>query len=373
MKIGLFAPYDLARAGGVGSHIRAQARALRALGHQVNVFGPASSPLPDGEVALGGSWSIALGGTASGMGVDPRAIAGLSRLFAAERFDIVHVHEPLMPLLPWGAVWQARAPVVGTFHVHREHGHTLYRFARPALTPVLRRIRERIAVSDAACRTVSRYFPGDYTIVPNGIEPQRFQQPRPRPPQLPPTGRVVLCVGRLEPRKGVGVLVEAMARVQHNVHDAALVVVGDGPDREPLERLAERCRARVTFCRDVTDEELPAFYQAATVVCAPAIGGESFGIVLLEALASGRPVLASRINGYAAVANESPAIRLFEPGNIQELGDRLVACLERPLDGDVFTREATRIVAEHDWCVLARRLEQIYERAIASPQSASRR
>ena len=373
MKIGLFAPYDLARAGGVGSHIRAQARALRTLGHQVRVFGPASAALPDGETALGGSLSITLGGTASGMGVDPRTIGRLSRLFAAERFDVVHVHEPLMPLLPWCAVLQARAPVVGTFHVHRERGHTLYPFARPVLAPVMRRVRERIAVSDAARRTVSRYFPGDYTIVPNGIEPARFQAPRPRPPQLPAAGRIVLCVGRLEPRKGVDVLVEAMPLVQNGGRDTALVIVGDGPDRESLEQLAARSRARVMFFRDVADEELPAFYQAADVVCAPAIGGESFGIVLLEALASGRPVLASRIDGYAAVSNESPAIRLFEPGNVQELSDRLAALLERPLDGDLFSREATRIVAEHDWRVLARRLEQIYDRAIASSLSVRRR
>jgi phosphatidylinositol alpha-mannosyltransferase len=151
-----------------------------------------------------------------------------------------------------------------------------------------------------------------------------------------------------------------------------LVIVGDGPDRESLERLATRCRARVTFFRDVADEELPAFYQAADVVCAPAIGGESFGIVLLEALAAGTPVLASRIDGYAAVANESPAIGLFAPGNVQELSDRLAALLDRPLDGDLFRREARRIVAEHDWRVLTRRLEQIYERAIASPLSESR-
>jgi phosphatidylinositol alpha-mannosyltransferase len=324
-------------------------------------------------VALAGSLSITLGGTASGMGVDPRAIGRLSRLFASERFDVVHVHEPLMPALPWYAVSLARVPVVGTFHVHRENGHTLYRLTRPALAPLMRRIRARIAVSDAARLTVSRYFPGDYTIVPNGIEPARFQAARPRPARLASAGRVVLCVGRLEPRKGVEVLVDAMSRVQRSVHDAALVVVGDGPDRRSLERLADRCGARVTFCRDVDDDELPAFYQAADVVCAPAIGGESFGIVLLEALASGTPVAASRIDGYAAVANGSPAIRLFEPGNARELSDLLVAMLNRAGDCDAARHEAKRIAAAYDWSVQAARIVQIYEQALASPLAANRR
>src|SRR5262249_31852270 len=240
LNIGLFAPYDLARAGGVGSHMRAQARALRALGHHVRIFGPASAPPPKDEVAVGRSLSITLGGTASGMGVDPRAVRQLSRLFAPEPFDIVPVHEPLMPAVPWLAVWLARAPVVATFHVHREDGHHLYRLARSVLRPLMGRITARIAVSEAARRTVAGDFPGDYTIIPNGIEPTRFQATTAGPARLPRASRLVLYVGRLEPRKGVDVLVEAMALVRRQIPDAALVVVGDGPGRPSLERLARK-------------------------------------------------------------------------------------------------------------------------------------
>jgi phosphatidylinositol alpha-mannosyltransferase len=297
------------------------------------------------------------------MGIDPRAVSQLRHLFATEPFDIVHVHEPLMPAVPWWTVRLARAPIVGTFHVHREHGHTLYRFARPALAPLMRKISARIAVSDAARRTVAQYFPGDYTVIPNGIEPARFQEPRPRPARLPANGRVVLAVGRLEPRKGVDVLVDAMSRLQHRVADATLVIVGDGPDRASLERLASRSETRVTFCRDVDDDELPAFYQAADVVCAPARGGESFGIVLLEALASGTPVVASRIDGYAAVAGGSPSVRLFEPGNARELSDQLAALLDRSEDRVVLQREAIRLASEYDWSVQARRIVDAYEQA----------
>jgi phosphatidylinositol alpha-mannosyltransferase len=151
-----------------------------------------------------------------------------------------------------------------------------------------------------------------------------------------------------------------------------VVVVGDGPDRGSLERLADRLGTRVTFCRDVRDDELPAFYQAADVVCAPALGGESFGIVLLEALASGTPVVASRIDGYAAVANGSSSIRLFEPGNARDLSDRLVALLART-DGAPSQDEARRVAAAYDWSVQAARLVQIYERAIDNALAVSRR
>jgi phosphatidylinositol alpha-mannosyltransferase len=361
LNIGLFAPYDLARAGGVGSHIRAQARPHRARGHDLRLLRPASAALPDGEVALGRSLSITFGGTASGMGIDPRAIAQLRHIFATERFDIVHVHEPLMPAVPWWTIRHARSPIVGTFHVHREHGHTLYRLARPVLAPLMRRISARIAVSDAARRTVADFFPGDYTVIPNGIEPARFQEPRPRPARLPANNHIVLAVGRLEPRKGVDVLVDAMSHLQRRVPDAALVVVGDGPDRASLARLAERCGARVTFCRDVDDDELPAFYQAADIVCAPARGGESFGIVLLEALASGTPVVASRIDGYAAVAGRSPAVRLFEPGDARELSDQLAALLDRPADRVTLRQDAMRLAGEYDWSVQARRIVDVYD------------
>src|SRR5262249_25509080 len=144
------APYDLARAGGVQTHIRAQARALRARGHDVVVHGPASAPLQGGEVALGGTSSIRLGGTDSGLGLNPFSARHVARALHAGRLHLVHVHEPLTPLVPWLVLRRARAPVIGTFHVHREEGHQLYAAGRPVLRTLMRRVGYRIAVSDAA-------------------------------------------------------------------------------------------------------------------------------------------------------------------------------------------------------------------------------
>ena len=139
-----------------------------------------------------------------------------------------------MPLLPWAAVWSATAPVVGTFHVHRETGHRWYPLARPLLQQLVRRLSARIAVSEAARQTASQYFPGPYDIVPNGIELQRFQTSRPRPAGLPSTENIVLYVGRLEPRKGVATLIDAVATVQSSIDDVTLVIVGDGPEAGAL-------------------------------------------------------------------------------------------------------------------------------------------
>jgi phosphatidylinositol alpha-mannosyltransferase len=364
LNIAVFAPYDLARPGGVASHIRAQARALRALGHSVSVFGPASAALPDGQVALSRSVRITVQGTSSGVSINPLVGRRISRLFASERFDIVHVHEPLMPLLPWFAVTASRAPVVATFHVCRERGHRFYPLASPLLRRIMRRVDARIAVSDAARRTVARHFPGNYEIIPNGIESARFRDPAPRPATVP-DGAIVLCVGRLERRKGVAALIEAMAIVRQQVADAALVIVGDGPDRARLRQRAQVLGVRALFATAVGDDELPAYYQAAHVVCAPALEGESFGIVLLEALAAERPVIASRIAGYSETVAPSSCVRFVAPGDAVAIAGQIIDLVrDRRM---TWRAEAARIASAFEWSRVAERIVSVYRRVHREP------
>jgi phosphatidylinositol alpha-mannosyltransferase len=362
LRIGIFAPYDLARAGGVTNQIRSQARALRALGHAVRVFGPASGPVPDNEVAICRSLSLTVSGTESGLGLDPTSAWRLARVFRTEPFDIVHVHEPLTPVMPWFALRLARAPVVGTFHVHREHGHVFYPRARLLLAPLMRRLAYRIAVSDAARRTVADHFPGDYDIVPNGIDVDEFRAPRPRPAALVTDRLHVLYVGRLEPRKGVDTLIRAMATVQRRLPQARLLVVGDGPDREALMALARKLAVDVAFAGRVDDDVLPAYFQGSEVVCSPALGGESFGIVLLEAMACGVPIVASRIEGYVGLAGPADCGPLVPPGDAPALAAALL-----PLLADATIRRAVgargaAAARQYDWQGLAARLVAIYNR-----------
>jgi phosphatidylinositol alpha-mannosyltransferase len=360
LRIAIVAPYDLSVPGGVNTQIRGQARALRHLGHTVDVFGPASGTLTDGEHSLGRAVAITLGGTESGLGIDPRAVAAVGRL-ARRPFDVVHVHEPLTPLVPWLVVAGARAPLVGTFHVHRESGHGLYALWRGALRPLIRRLRARIAVSDSARRTVSTHFPGDYEIVPNGIDVDDFRRARPRPRALASGRRVVLCVGRLEPRKGVDGLIRAMALVRTAVPDVLLVIAGDGPERAALAALAGD-NGDVQFAGRVTDVELPSYVQAADIVCSPALGGESFGIVLLEAMACAKPIVASRIEGYEALVGPAGCARLVTPGDAGALAAALTELLKSPDEAQRLGQAGAAAAREYDWTVIGRRLDAIYRR-----------
>jgi phosphatidylinositol alpha-mannosyltransferase len=368
MRIGICAPYDLGRAGGVNSHIRSQAHALRQLGHDVCVFGASSAPLAAGEVALGTCLSLVVGGTETGIGVDPRSWRRVAGLFRTHPFDVLHVHEPFMPLVPWFVLRQATAPIVATFHTHREHGHRWYGPYRRLLDPLMRRVRTRLAVSDAARRTVARHFPGDYEIVPNGIELARFRQPSSRPSDMPADRRHVLCVGRLEPRKGVGRLIEAMATVEREVPDVRLVVVGDGPDRAQLEAAARAAEVDVLFTGHVSDEALPAYYLAADVVCSPALGDESFGIVLLEAMAAGRAIVATRIEGYAELLAGAGSARLVEADDPVALAREIKLLVEAPELRRTLGARGAAFARAYDWNEVARRLEVIY----ASTVGASR-
>jgi phosphatidylinositol alpha-mannosyltransferase len=381
LRIGVCAPYDLALDGGVNSHIRSQARALRALGHAVVVFGasskpgkpakPAASarsrskeiqglPIEPDERIVGRCVSLVLGGTETPISLDPLAWRRVGALLESSGFDVLHVHEPLMPLVPWFAVIQSRAPVVATFHVHREQGHRWYARYGWTLTPLMRRVRVRLAVSEAARRTVARAFPGEYHVIPNGIDVTRFMQPLARPETMPADRLHVVYVGRLEPRKGVGRLVEAMSIVAKDLPNVRLLIVGDGPDRAALEAAARQGGVDAQFEGRVPDAVLPAYYRAADVVCSPALGGESFGIVLLEAMAAERAVVATRIEGYEELVTGSGCVQLVPPDDPVALAREIARLLGDQALRDTLGSRGARFAREFDWSRVALRLQEVY-------------
>ena len=364
MKIGICAPYDLARSGGVNTVIRAQAGALRQIGHDVCVFGAASAPLQDGEVSLGGCLSIVVGETETGFGVDPRSWWTTKRLLREKRFDVVHMHEPLMPLPPWFVLWQADAPVIATFQTYREQGHRWYPKYKRIFDPLMARVDVRLAGSEAAKRTVAAHFPGDYEILPNGIDVEHFAAPAPRPAVMPAGRRHVLYIGRIEPRKGVDRLVRAMQIVQRQVAGVQLVVAGRGPDREAIQSLARELDVRAVFPDRVSDDELPGLYQSADVVCSPALGDESFGLVLLEAMAAGRPIVASNIDGYAELLTPAGSARLAKVGDVTALAEEISAVLTDASLARTLGERGATAAKNYDRIVIARRLEEIYRNAI---------
>jgi phosphatidylinositol alpha-mannosyltransferase len=360
LSIGIFAPYDLARPGGVATHVRAQARVLRQMGHDVRVYGPASAPLEPGETALCGAVTVRFGGTESGIGLDPRAAWRVGSLLARNDFDVVHVHEPLVPLMPWSVLRQARAPVIATFHVHRETGHRWYPAARPWLRSLMRLVTYRIAVSEAARRTVAQHFPGPYRIVPNGVDINAFRTNGSPPPVFSSGRHHILSVGRLEARKGTHHLIRAMAEVQRRRPDTRIVVIGDGPERRGLAGLARSLSVDAAFVGPVSDAELPAYMHAADILCSPAVGGESFGLVVLEGMACGKPIVASRIEAYETLVKAGDCGLLVPPGEAGALAAAILTLLaDRPLR-EILGRRGAHAAHQYDWPAIGRVLEGIY-------------
>ncbi len=353
--------------GGVAEHVAGSAAALAERGHEVTVLAPGPPLAEDGPevVRVGRRVPIPWKGASAGVTLGSGLLRRLRALLMPGRFDVVHVHEPLTPLLPAAAVWLAfgnGVPVAATFHAGAE-SDLPYRLLRRPLGRVMARIEGRIAVSEVARDLIERYFPGEYAIIPNGVDVSRFR-PTPRPGTA-----TILFVGRLDPRKGVDVLVRAMPGVRARVPEARLLLVGDGPERRRLEQLAARLApgAVVFAAGDTPNEALPAWYARADVACFPSTHNESFGIVLLEAMASGRPVVASDTPGYRVLIQDGTNGRHFESRNPADLARVLVDLLSDPARANPLTEAGLRTAQAHRWDRIAPQLEHQYEMLSRGP------
>lgn len=368
MRITLICPYAWDRPGGVQSHVRSLAPALTRRGHEVSVIAPLAGPhrpAPDDYSLhfVGRTFSVPANGSVAPISFGPRPAAEVRGLLARLRPEVVQAHEPLIPSLSLLTARSTEAPIVGTFHAATEKSLG-YRIARPYLRRTATRLAVRTAVSSAARALAERYFPGSYEIVPNGIDVARFATAEPLDFG---SKKTVLFLGRVERRKGLESLIQAMAWSRDL--DARLVVVGDGPRLASARRLASRLQVDVLWFGRATDADVASAYRGADVYCAPNLGGESFGIVLLEAMAAGTPVVASALPAFTGVAGDAA---VFHPPG--ETG-ALAAALRGTLTSDNEQRIATgmQIAARFDWAALATTLEDVFERARASSSSGRAR
>jgi len=370
MKIALVSPYDFAFPGGVNNHIQRLAAQFRRQGHQVHIFAPSSDPSLDGkdDLKVIGHHPIGLpaGGSVARVTLSLTLAEPVRRVLEREAFDIVHVHEPFVPLLPFQFLRLSRATNIATFHATKDRGSILYRYSRPLVQRWMRRLDARICVSPAALRMVSRYFPGYYTIIPNGIDLAHFAADVPPLPQYDDGKLNILFVGRLEKRKGLKYLLKAYHLLKREMPNTRLLIVGpDGGQRARFERYVQRAAlADVVFTGFVPYEELPRYYRTAHVFCAPATGNESFGIVLLEAMAAGKPVVASNIEGYAYVVTQGVEGLLVPPKDSEALARALGRLL-----ADEELRRAMGLRGERRaegfaWERVAQQILSLYERAI---------
>jgi phosphatidylinositol alpha-mannosyltransferase len=362
--VALVCPYAWDRPGGVQSHVRALARALGRRGHEVVVLAPraraasGASPSGDRVTLVGRSIPIPANGSIAPLSFGPGAGAATRRALRELRPDVVHLHEPLIPSVSLLALLNTAAPTLGTFHAAAPRSLG-YGVSRPLLERAARRLDRRAAVSEAARDLVTHYFPGDYAITPNGVEVRRF---RDAAPARWGRGRRVLFVGRLEPRKGLEVLLRAMTEVGDL--GASLVVAGEGPEAAPLRALARRLRLEVRWLGRLDEGDLARAYRRADVYCAPNVGGESFGIVLLEAMAAGAPVVCSDLAAFRSVAGE--AARRTPPGDHRALAVALRDVLGDAAEADRLRSAGARVAHRFDWDRLAAGVEELYEGCVAA-------
>ncbi len=367
MRILLVSPFDFSYPGGVNEHILHLDAEYRKLGHETRILAPRSpgeEESDDGHlIRLGVAVPVPANGSTARITLSPFVSGKVRELLRREQFDIVHLHEPLAPMLPQLALLHSRSINVGTFHAARTHNWG-YLSAKPVLNLLFAKLHGRIAVSPAALESIARYFPGYYELIPNGIDTERFR------PDVPPIARferpTILFVGRFnESRKGLRYLLEALALVRREFPDVLLLVVGPG-DPSRFERVIERAelRGNVEFVGPVPDEQLPSYYTACHVFCAPATGGESFGIVLLEAMASGKPVVASDIRGFRFVLRHGVEGLLVERKNPDALAVALVHLLADASLRERLGKAGRQRAEQFSWPVIAQRTLAYYERLL---------
>lgn len=357
MRVGLICPYSLTVPGGVQGQVLGLARTLRKLGHDTRVLGPSDGPPPDaGVTPLGNSLPTAANGSVAPIAPDIPAQLRTIRALRDEAFDIVHLHEPFCPGPTHTALLFKSQPLIGTFHA--AGGSAAYRAFEPIVRRVARRLDIRCAVSVDAEKMARETLGGDYVLTFNGVETATFSKADPYPSDAP----TILFLGRHEPRKGLAVLLEAMSLLPANVR---LWIGSDGPETAAL-RVRTAGDPRITWLGRISDEEKARRMRGADVFCAPSLHGESFGVVLLEAMAAETAVVASDLPGYANVARADRDGLLVPPGDVAMLAAALQRVLgDRSLRARLVSSGEAR-AAEFSMEHLAEVYLDLYERAMAA-------
>jgi phosphatidylinositol alpha-mannosyltransferase len=374
LKIALVSPYDFSYPGGVIVHISYLEHHFTRLGHEVRVIAPASEVVTsfgDRFIPIGSPRPVPTSGSIARVTLSPWLSSRVKAVLDREGFDIIHLHEPLMPMLCTTVLRLSQAANIGTFHACS--GSPGYNLAKPLGTWLLkrwfRRLHGKIAVSKPAMEFASGFFPGYYNIIPNGVDIDHFS------PNLLPVedfgdGKLnILFVSRLEKRKGLNHLLGAFSQVKREIPNSRLIIVGPGTRlRRRYEREVRRSGLKdVIFTGLVSYEELPRYYKTADIFCAPATGRESFGLILLEAMAAGKPIVASNIEGYASVLAHNVDGLLVPPADTEMLARALLSLsTDEALRREMGARGRAKAL-DYSWERVARNVLNYYMRVLSEP------
>jgi phosphatidylinositol alpha-mannosyltransferase len=372
MKIALVSPYDFAHPGGVVNHIINLHEQLTRMGHKVKVIGPASKSITtvgNDFIRIGKPRPIPASDSIARVSVSLNLGGDIKKVLAYEKFDIIHLHEPFVPMLCSAVLRFSNSVNIGTFHA--ADGRPGYNFGWPWGRFILhwrrRKLHGRIAISKPAMRYASKYVPGEYTIIPNGTDLKHFN------PNVTPVDEFcdnklnIVFVSRLEPRKGVDYLLPAYQEVKQQIPNSRLIIVGPGTRlRRGYERWVERHELQdVVFVGFVDYSVLPRYYKTADVFCIPATGRESFGIILIEAMAVGRPVVATNIEGYASVVTHGEQGLLVPPRDSHKLAEALMTLLrDQPLRRRMGEKGIIR-ARDFSWDIIADQVVDYYRKILS--------
>lgn len=361
MRIGMVCPYSFDVPGGVQAHVLQLAEVLRARGHEVSVLAPASPhvELPYYVVSAGKALAIPYNGSVARLQFSPAAHRKVKKWLMRGEFDVLHLHEPNAPSLSMLALNVAEGPIVATFHTSTTKSLTLS-MAQGLLRPMHEKIIGRIAVSDLARRWQMEALGSDAVEIPNGVDVAAFAMAQPLP-GYPRSGRTVLFLGRYdEPRKGMAVLLGALPALVEKFPDLEVLIVGRGDEPE-LRSTAGKLAGHLRFLGQVDDAEKASALRSADVYCAPNTGGESFGIVLAEAMAAGAAVVASDLDAFRRVLRDGQAGRLVPVDDRAALAAALIEVLDDDALRASYVAAGREAVRRYDWSVVAGQIIRVYE------------
>jgi phosphatidylinositol alpha-mannosyltransferase len=372
IRIGMVCPYGWDTPGGVQTHMKDLAQYLLGEGHQVSILAPITNEnavMEDYVVNAGKPISIPMNGSVARVLFGPIASSRAKQWIAAGNFDLLHLHEPAIPSLSLLACSAAEGPLVGTFHVSTPKKKAIYAIG-PILEPIVEKLTARIAVSELARSTLKDHFDTDAVVIPNGIAGAKYAEA----PIVAEYNdkNVIGFLGRFEePRKGLQILIDALAIVSRFAPDVKLLIAGPGNSAEVLNDIDSQLRNRIKFIGQLDDAQKASFLKSIPIYVAPNTGGESFGIILTEALSAGTAVIASDIPAFKSILENGEIGVLFKNGDCADLARVIVSLLRDKALRKQYANKGKLGAQKYDWQVVAEQIENVYEMAIAGGQRVS--
>jgi phosphatidylinositol alpha-mannosyltransferase len=365
LTIGIVCPYGWDTPGGVQNHVRDLAEYLIAAGHKVSVLAPVidETKIPAYVTSAGKPIAIPYNGAVARVLFGPIAFARVRQWIAQGDFDILHLHEPAIPSISLLACWAAEGPMVGTFHAAAKRQKAIFAIG-PILEPVIEKLSARIAVSEAARATLTEHLETDAVVIPNGIYADRY---RDGTPQEKWQGNTLGFIGRFEePRKGLSVLVDALPIISRFAPDVRVLIAGPGDPDEVIKSIDPQLRSRFTFLGKISEQDKANFLASISLYIAPNTGGESFGIILAEALAGGATVVASDIPAFDSLLNHGQYGEIFESESSTDLAKRVIDLLRDENRRVELGKVGKAHAQQFDWKVVADQIFSIYEMSLVS-------